>query len=138
MATSPNVPVPSLSTQGLIYDSANKFDQLMAHVFAADANQSYLYKGRICSLTQLIEAGGSRAPDIEASLRQGFYDYFNRYYSEVGVEIVITELDNSASQLNFELKITLAEGTQQSEYNMLVRTAHKRLQEIIKLNNYGE
>lgn len=139
MATSSSdiTPVPTLSTQGLIFDPANKFDQIMAHMFAADVNQTYLYPGRICSLAALIEAGGSKEADIELSLRQGFYDYLNRYYQDVSVEVIITAIDNSSSQLDFQLNITLTENGQQSQFGQLIRTSHKRLDEIIKLNNYG-
>jgi len=131
------VPVPTLSTLNLIYDSANKFDQLLAHMFVADANQTYLYPGHVTSIPQLIEKGGSRRDTLEQSLRQGFYDYFNRYYQDVSVTVTIREIDFSSSRLDFDLNVTVSERQEQADFGRLIRTAHKQLVEIIKINNYG-
>lgn len=137
MSTTDVIPVPTLSTQGLVYDPANKFDMLMAHIFAADSNQSYLYKGRVFSLAGAIQAGGNDKIKIEASIRQWFYDYLNRYYEQVGVQVVIQAIDNSSSALDFQLTINIVDGSTQAQYDKLIRTAHKKLQEIVDLNNYG-
>jgi hypothetical protein len=143
MATSPPlaqsgvIPVPTMSTQGLVYDSANKFDMLMAHLFAADYNQTQLYPGRVSSLANAIEKGAGDRVRSEESLQQLFNDYLGRYYVSVNTEVVITEINDSSSQLDFQINISLTEKRQQAQYNMLIRTARKQLQEIIKLNNYG-
>lgn len=126
-----------MSTLGLIFDSNTKFDKLLSDMFTADANQSLLYQGTVSSIAEMIERGGSSKDRIEEVLRQGFYDYFNRYYENVGVEITINDVDNSTSQLDFYLNITLSEGQSQSQYGMLIKTVHRQLQEIIRANNYG-
>lgn len=131
------VPVPTMSTLGLIYDSANKFDKLLADVFVADSNQTQLYPGGVTSLAKLIEAGGSHRDTLEESLRQGFYDYFNRYYENVSITITVANIDDSSARLDFQMSISVSEAQTQAQYGMLIKTVRKQLLEIIKLNNYG-
>jgi hypothetical protein len=140
MATSftPVVPAATMSTQGFIFDSANKFDTLLAHLFATDGNQSYLYKGRIVALADMIEkVDGRKKDEIQSRLRQGCYNYFNAYYDTVGIEIIVTEINDSSSQLDFQLNITITEGLVQQQYGVLIRTVNKKATEIIKINNNG-
>lgn len=132
------VPAATLSTLGFVRDSNNKFDVLMAHIFATDYNQTLLFKQQLASLPYWIERGGSRRGDIENSLRQGFYDYLNKYYQDVGVQVEITDFEGSSSLVNFKLIITLTENFKQTQYGYAVRTVRKKLEQLIKLNNYGE
>jgi hypothetical protein len=132
------VPVPCLGTQGFIYDSASKFDQILAHIFASDVNQTYLYPDRITSLAAMIEKGGSDKLNIEQVLQNGFLTYLNHYYQDVNVELVVTDIDNSTSRLDFQINITVTENAQQFQYGALIRTVKKQLEELIKLNNYGK
>lgn len=133
------VPAPSLSTLGFIFDSSNKFDQLMAHVFASEAKQSYLYAGSITSLPDMIQkVDGRQQADMSQRLRQGFYNFFNRYYQDVGVDVQITRIDESSQAVDFKLTITVTEAMSQLQYGYLIQTAQKKLQQIVKLNNYGQ
>lgn len=132
------VPAATLSTLGFVYDSSNKFDVLLAHVFATDYNQSLVFAGRISSLPYWIERAGPTKSDKENSLRTGFYEYLNKFYQDVGIEIQVTEMENSSSRLDFRLIISVTENLKQEQYGFLVRTVRKKLEEIIRLNNYGE
>ena len=143
MATSSNnaqagiTPVPTLSTQGLIYDSANKFDTLLSHILVADVNQSYLYQGHVRSLAGAIQKGSGDRIALEQSLTMLFQNYFARYYEEVTVETKVTAHEDSTQLLDFEIIINVTEGGQQAQFGRLIRTANQRLSEIIRLNNYG-
>ena len=87
------IPVPSMSTQGLVYDSSNKIDKLLAHAFVADYNQSYLYAGRITSLAAYIAQGGSRSDEVISKIQQGLTTYLAKYYTNVDVTVAqITKL----------------------------------------------
>lgn len=131
------IPVPTLSTQGLVYDPANKFDSLMAHIFAADANETVLYKGHIFSLSQAIQSGGGDAIRVENALREHFHAYLSRYYDQVTVQITVSEIDNSSSRLDFSIYIEITDGLSITRYSRLIKTVNKKLQQILDLNNYG-
>ncbi len=133
------IPVPTLSTLGFIYDSTNKFDKLLSHAFVADYNQTYLYPSTITSLPKLIEAGGNNLSNLEASIKGGLYNYFNRYYSTVdlAVSILPDPSNPDGPNVTFQLTISFVENNVPITLNRSTVTSLTNLSNIIALNNYG-
>ncbi len=132
------IPVPHLGTLNYITDMANKFDQLLAHLFVADFNQTYLYKGRVVTISSMIEQGGWRRLDTENSLREGMMGYFSPYYPDgFSLDLIVTEIEKSSSRLDFKVRAQLKDGPAQSLETRLIRTVHKTLLEIQRQVTFG-
>lgn len=133
------IPVPTLSTLGFVYDSANKFDSLVAHAFVADYNQTYLYPGAVTSIPRMIEKIGNDKIALINEIQSRFYEYLSRYYEAVTVVCTLgaTESGEEDGTLNIQLVITVTELNSQSVYGRLINTVNSRLKKIIKLNNIG-
>lgn len=132
-------PVPTLSTLGFVYDSANKFDSLIAHAFVADYNQTYLYPGTITSIPRMIEKSGNDKSALIDEIQSRFYEYLSRYYDSVTIVCTLEQTvpGEEDGTLNIQLVITVTEQNAQSVYGRLVNTVNSKLKKIIKLNNIG-
>ncbi len=79
-------PVPSLSPDGWIVDPVIKADRMIAHFFAANPEQTAIYKGNVYSIQNLI-ANYQNDPDVLAlQVKTALANYFSRYFNNVIVD----------------------------------------------------
>ncbi len=135
-----NNPVPTLSTQGYVSDSANRFAQLFANFYLADYNQTYVFDGRITSLTRLLQQAGSDTDKLVETVQSDLTFYLNNHYDKVNVSVTVEDDTEKGhgDQLILKVMVTVFEEAKQRQYGYLLRTANALLQEVVNLNNYGD
>lgn len=131
------IPVPTLSTSNFVYDQASRFDTLIAHLFAADSGQSYLFKGRVSSFAQFVKDGGSKRETQQEALQQGFYNYLRGYLDNLTVDVTIINDSARTGALDMKISASYTDSGLGTTQIREVRTINKILQQIISLNNYG-
>ena len=131
------IPVPSMSTQGLVYDSSNKIDKLLAHAFVSDFNQTYLYPGKITSLAAYIAQGGSRSSEVINKIQDGLTRYLSKYYTNADVVVspVTTDVNVNSDQITLGITLTLIENQAQINAYRMVVLANGSLVNVININN---
>lgn len=131
------IPVPTMSTQGLVYDSSNKIDKLLAHAFVSDYNQTYLYYGKITSLAAYIAQGGSRSDEVIGKVQQGLASYLSKYYTnvDVTVEQVTNPVNADSAQITLGITLSLVENQAQINAYRFVVLENGALVNVINANN---
>lgn len=99
-------PVPSLSQDGWVTDTAMKADYLLAQLFETNYSQSVLYAGAITSFQYLIQKyGDNPAKLIEVSIDK-FQTYFQRYFNNVLVEVLVPPDPNDGSASIYKIYLS--------------------------------
>lgn len=80
-------PVPTLDPAGFITGLATKVDKLFMYFFFSKASQTVLYRGRIASLTKLIQQYGDDPLQIKDQLQQSLTAYLRDYFADVKVDV---------------------------------------------------
>lgn len=133
------IAVPTLSALGMVSDSAAKFDRLLAHAFAADYNQTYVYPDRVTSMSRIIQEAGGKASVMLSTMQSALLSYFNKYYSDVTVDCSIAPNVNPtiSNEIIFQIVISVSEAGSQSSYGRLITTVNSKMKSIANMNNYG-
>lgn len=133
-------PVPVLGTQSFISDSANKFNQLITDIFVADYNQTLIYPGQVTSISRMLQLSGNDASKIVTIFTSQLRTYFSRYYSNVNVNVSVSDDTDSSKPdaLIIKLVVSIQETDQESTYGYLLTTASGALDKLIKIVNTGE
>lgn len=132
-------PVPVLGTQGFVYDTAGKFNQLMAWFMSSEHSESYLYKGKVTSLPKIIQEAGQSEEKIVSGIREGLTRLLSRYHDKVSIVATVrasTELGKQ-NQLNIDLSVSVSDQLTDITQKYLLRTSDSMIQEIIRINNTG-
>jgi hypothetical protein len=135
-----NTPVPVLGTQSFVYDSANKFNQLLSDFYLSDYNQTQLYPGQVTSLPRILQQAGSDYATAVSKIQSLFSNYLSRYYdgnNSVQVSVVDDTAVGRKDQLILKLVVSLTEDSQQVTYGYLLKTANAMIEEVVRINNYG-
>lgn len=137
MATNP---VPTLSTQGYVSDSANRFAQLFSNFYLSDYNKTLVFAGEISSLPRLLQQAGNDENKLAESVQSEFSNFLSNHYEKSSVVVTVLEDTDKGhgDQLILKIEVTVYEDMVQRQYGYLLRTANAMLQEVVKLNNYGE
>lgn len=133
------IPVPTLSTQGFVYDQAGKIDYLLSHFFLSDYNQTYLYPGTVSSLPEIIQKNGGEVNGVIHDLTRKLKDYLGRYYDSIDLDIYSPNNNDADVSTKAELVISLSvvDGNKSTEFTRLLRTTNSKMSEIIRINNDG-
>lgn len=149
MATKLPIPVPTMSTEGWVRDSQSKLDFLLAHFFAADYNQTYLYVTKagapdeskkidqVSSMSRIIQLHSGNARGVIADLRTYLERYLNRYYLRVTLDVsALTDLDlDPRDQIDVLIRVEVTDVGGIYSFQRSVSTVQSKLQKIINLNN---
>lgn len=132
-----DIPVPTLSTRGFVYDSKNKIDDLLSHFFLAENLQTALYVGRVASLPKLMQASAGDARLFISSTKQMLESYLERYYVKANVTVVSeTDLESDPRvriAVRISLELTEAEGTK--TFERLLVSEGGRFASLVAMNN---
>ena len=133
------IPVPTMSTKGLVYDSSNKIDTLLAHAFQSDHNQTYLYYNNITSLAAFIAQGGTSSSKVIDNIRRGLVAYLSKYYTNADADVKVVTNDASAlsAQVTLGITLTIVENQAQMQEYRLVALQNGSLLKVINLDNTG-
>ncbi len=133
----PTNPVPTMSTQGFVSDQAGKLDSLLSHFFLADYNQTFLYRGQVLSLPEIIQKAGGQAELVIPDLKSRLINYLGKYYNDCTVEVKPTTnlTTDAASKVELLLVIGVRDRGAMATYARLLQSSNSKLDKIIKLNN---
>ena len=132
------VPVPSLSASGWVYATAEKASLLMAHFFESDYLQSYLYRGKISNIQQLIQEYGNDIINFQSQLTSALELYLGRYYQVANVRV--TTSDNTgtlAGSVNVSIQADVTENGNTYSIGKLVSINNSIVRTVVNLNDFG-
>lgn len=84
-------PIPSLSAQGLVSDPLQKLDKLLAYMFVSEANQSYLYNGKVVSVAAIRQQNENNPAAFATALQTAVNDYIKQHFDQVAVKTTIED-----------------------------------------------
>lgn len=128
--------VPTLSTDGWVFDPLNKANYLMSYFFEADYNQTQFYLNNVSSLTYLLYLYGNDPTEFASQLESTLLEYLGRYLNNVVVEAkydLATESSSNAS-VNLYVSFSGKTGKTYTLSNMLIVNGSKLVQVV---NNYN-
>lgn len=132
------IAVPTLSSLGMVTDSASKFDRLLAHAFAADYNQSYVFAGSVTSIARILQQAGTDGKKLISGMQDALLSYFNKYYDSVTVQCKLADSsDVTSGEKVFEIVISVTEASVETQYGKLITTVNSKMTKIADLNNNG-
>lgn len=79
--------VPSISLSGWITAVPEKVDLMLSHFFESDAIQTYLYKGNVANVQNILQQYGDNIPALCIQLRATMERYFAAYFDAVVVDV---------------------------------------------------
>ena len=133
------IPVPTLSTAGWVTSPNEKADSLMAHFYASDKFQSYLYFGQVTTVQWLIEQYGHDIPTLVSQMKAALEVYLGRYYDSVNVDMSSDDSVETVVGNEVELKVyaTVSENGKEYSFGALIVAANSKVLRVSKLNNVG-
>lgn len=81
--------VPVLGPEGWVSSGQKKLDQIMAHLYASDASQSYFFQNQVSSMAKVIKEHQGRLENARNEIQQMLTRYFNNYFNNVEVIVYI-------------------------------------------------
>lgn len=133
-----NAPVISLSTKGVLISPTEKVDALLAYFKASDANQSYLFKGRIANLSILCQRSGNDIPTLKKSISDVLQDYMTPHFEQVQINIRDDIDTNETSRVNLYLSMLVTENGKTYDVNGLLSLINGKFEKITVFNNTGQ
>lgn len=137
------IAVPTLSTNGWVRAAADKADYLLAHTYASDKKQTYLYGTNVCNLQWLIEQFGHDMVVVCQELRRAYQLYFSRYYDSADVQVTsdtdpaYNSVPNDSSNVTLRLVVNVTENGQNYSLAKLIEIADGKFKSIVNLVNQG-
>lgn len=132
------IPVPSLSLDGWVTDTASKADYLISHFFLADKSQSQLYKSEVSNLQYIIQNNGGDMIKTSVQLRTALAAYFARYFGPTTVDTSFTQDPANSSRVTISLYVSFTDPNgREFVLAKLVDLLDSKIQKITDLNNNG-
>lgn len=133
-----SVAVVTLGPQGIIRDINKAIDYLMCCFFWSKFSQSTIYRGRVTSLTKIIQMKSTDATGLRLDIESKLTTFLQRWFTSV--QVTVTEEDNGIDpgiKLQIDA-IVSTEGDINSNsvsvgYSILTRDS--KLKELINISN---
>lgn len=131
------IPVPTLSPQGWVTDTAAKIDSLLSHYVSTDQEQSNIYKSSLSNLQYLVEQNSGDAAATASAIASSFQTYLGRYYENVIAEarFSLTDPKESSTTVKITLSLNFTEQGVQYTANRLLTYFNGKFKEITEVNN---
>ena len=131
-----NPPVPSLSTDGWVTDTAIKCDYLLSHFFLSEYSRSYVSYGNVASFPYLLQKNKDSMDNLENDTRNTLEKYFGAYFNSVNVEVFLKHIEGSKYSITIGLNVTDDNG-KVFEISRVATLENAKIIKISNLNNYG-
>jgi hypothetical protein len=127
--------IPTLSTVGVVSDPVQKLDRLLAYMFVADQNQTYVFGTNVLTVSKLWQLNLNR-PDVFASqLKTQANTYLSSHFEQVIVDVSYS-VDESG-KVSVSLEVRVFDGNTQYGTDWRFKAANSRIVEVAKLLNFG-
>lgn len=130
------IPVPSLSDQGWLWARDQKIDFLLAHFFEANASQSYLFRGSVNSMQNILAEKGDDIVSLCQTLNRVLESYLGKYFDSATVE-AIHNLSDLSNKVTITLRITIVDGDKSYSVNELIEQVNSKFVRVVKQINEG-
>lgn len=134
-----NAPAPTMSDRGWVTNPGEKADFLLSWFYESDAAQTYIYKGKVLNIQNLLERYGSDIGAITTEMQQGLEQYFQSYFDSAIVQV--TSNDDPSVNPSNAITLTVAAQVKQDgqTYSVagLVQQVNSRFQRVLNYVNTG-
>lgn len=132
-----NIPVPTLSTDGWVYDSLHIADHLMSDFFLSEYSQTALYPKEVASLPYIIELNKEYPDKVADAIQERLSTYFSRYFSNVEVEARYREDSSNTLKaiVDIFIEYTDSDGRTHS-FAKGAELINGKFDKIVEVNNY--
>lgn len=128
--------MPSLSTNGWIYSTAEKADYLISHFFVSEYSQSLIYNGNVASFPWIIQNNQSNMPGVVRDLEVVLAAYFSRYFNSVVVQASQQEIPPNSGIVRIDLYVSFRdEANKEFVLSRLVDIVDSKIEQILIINN---
>lgn len=135
-----NVPAPSLSRMGWIYDTYPKFDTLMAWWVSSDKRQSDLMPQGVHNLQWIVSRNLQDMTGASSAIQNSLSMYLKPYFEDVNVTCESSLADPETSDVLYRITLTInftANGKHVDGSRALLVENGKFLQ-FVNINNNGD
>jgi hypothetical protein len=131
------IPVPTLSPQGWVTETASKIDILLSHYVSTDQEQSNIYKSSLSNLQYLVEQNSGDGAATASAIASSIQAYLARYYENVIAEarFSLTDPKESSTTVKITLSLNFTEQGVQYTANRLLTYFNGKFKEITEVNN---
>lgn len=131
------IPVPTMSSDGWVFESLHMADYLMSDFFLSEYSQTALYPNTITSLPYIIEANKESPERIAEKIQDGLEVYFSRYFKNVIVQASYRDDPTSGSKAIVDVFIEYvdSEGKTHS-FAKGAEIIDGKFNRIVEINNY--
>lgn len=128
--------LPSLSTDGWVFSTAEKADYLISHFFVAEYSQTQLYVDNVASFPKIIQNNQGNMNATASELRATLENYFSRYFSKVIVETSHIEVPEKSGKIQLNLYVSFVDHENKTfVLSRLVEINDTKIEKILKINN---
>lgn len=134
-----NAPAPTMSDRGWVTNPGEKADFLLSWFYESDAAQTYIYKGKVLNVQNLLEQYGSDIPAIVSEMQILLEAYFQSYFDAAIVQVSAND-DPAVNPTNAITLTIAAQVTQDGkQYSVagLVQEVNSRFMRVINYTNTG-
>jgi hypothetical protein len=133
----PIKPIATLSPKGYVKSIVEKTDRIVAHFFASDSSQDYIYAGTIANCSILLQECGNDILQFRERLGATLQTYMARLYDSVTVDVWDDTETNFTSRINVKFSIEVTQGGERYDVANLLTLIDGKFEKITKLNNTG-
>lgn len=128
-------PVPTLSTDGWVYNTEKKADYLLAHFLVSEHSQDPFFD-RIASFTWLLANHGEDMVTLASQTEQTLIDYLKAYFPRVDCQVRTEQIDGNPNTWRIRMGVTITdlEG-REFTLNNVARVENGKTVEFARLNN---
>jgi hypothetical protein len=128
------VPVPTLSTDGWVVDTAKRVDILLANAWICEACQSDDYRGSITSIADVFAQVGSNLDSLPALAEEVLTRYLTRYFDSITVKVSLVEALDGGSLTTVAVSIGVYEKNDTYTFDYIFKNEGSKLVEYLKVS----
>lgn len=106
--------IVGLGKEGAISDIDIKIDYLMCSFFFAKHSQSILYRGKISSLTKVIQLYGDDDLTISSELQSELQSFLNKFFTTAMVTVSVEETTDNSPGIRLKVDAVVSDTTSTS------------------------
>lgn len=134
-----NAPAPTMSDRGWVTNPGEKADFLLSWFYESDAAQTYIYKGKVLNIQNLLERYGSDIGAITTEMQQGLEAYFQSYFDSAIVQVTSNDDPsvNPSNAITLTVSAQVKQDGQTYSVSGLVQQVNSRFQRVLNYVNTG-
>lgn len=130
-----NVPLPTLSADGWVYNTQKKADYLLGHFLVSEKSQDPFFT-EVTSFPWLIATYGDSEIDLATNTEEALKNYLSVYYTTAKVSCTVETIDGNPNLLRLIIRASIidADGTT-FDMNNVLKVENSKVVDIARQNN---